>query len=80
MASAAVTSKGQITIPASVRNALGVQAGSRIEFVETTKGEFNIVLANSRVQELKGMLRKPDSPVTIENMNETIAARGATAA
>ncbi len=80
MVSAAVTSKGQITIPASVRNALGVQAGSRIEFVETTKGEFSIVLANSRVQELKGMLRKPDTPVTIENMNETIAARGATAA
>jgi AbrB family looped-hinge helix DNA binding protein len=33
MTTATLTSKGQITIPAEVREALGVAAGDRIEFV-----------------------------------------------
>ena len=37
MVSAKLTSKGQITIPANIRAALGVEAGSRLEFVETGK-------------------------------------------
>ncbi len=77
MATATVTSKGQITIPAPVRAALGLEAGSRIEFVEVEKGQYLIVAAIDEVQSLKGMLRKPHSPVSIEQMNEAIAARGA---
>jgi antitoxin PrlF len=33
MASATVTSKGQVTIPVDVRNQLGLAAGDRIEFI-----------------------------------------------
>ena len=76
MVSARLTSKGQITIPASVRAALGLDAGSRVEFVETGKGQFAIIAATDEVQALKGMLKKPARPVTIEEMNEAIAARG----
>lgn len=79
MATATVTSKGQITIPISVREALGIDTGSRIEFVETEKGKYAIVPATSSVQVLKGMLRKPDKPVSIENMNQAIAVQGAKA-
>lgn len=79
MATATVTSKGQVTIPVSVRNALGLDAGSRIEFVELQKGQYTIVAANDSVQSLKGMLRKPASPVSIEQMNDAIAVRGALA-
>jgi AbrB family looped-hinge helix DNA binding protein len=32
MSTATLTSKGQITIPAIVRSALGVEAGDRVEF------------------------------------------------
>lgn len=39
MATASVTSKGQITIPAGVRAALGLETGSRVEFVENRKGK-----------------------------------------
>ena len=77
MATATVTSKGQVTIPASVRAALGLDTGSRIEFVETDIGQYAIVAANSPVQALKGMLRKPPRPVSIEAMNEAIAAQAA---
>jgi antitoxin PrlF len=71
-----VTSKGQITIPVQVRHALGLSSGDRIEFVEVGKGEFNIVAATRSVKELKGMLRvKGAKPVSIEEMNRTIARR-----
>jgi antitoxin PrlF len=74
MAAATVTFKGQITIPARVRAALGVDAGDRIEFVEVGKGEFNIVAATRSVRELNGMLyRRGRKPVSIEEMNAAIA-------
>jgi len=74
MAAATVTSKGQITIPARVRMALGVDAGDRIEFVEVGKGEFNIVAATRSVRELNGMLyRRGRKPVSIEEMNAAVA-------
>jgi antitoxin PrlF len=74
MAAATLTSKGQITIPAQVRTALGVDAGDRIEFVEVGKGEFNIMAATRSVKELNGMLyRKGRKPVSIEEMNTAIA-------
>jgi len=74
VASATLTSKGQITVPARVRAALGLDAGDRIEFVEVGKGEFNIIAANRSVRELNGMLyREGRKPVSIEEMNAAIA-------
>ena len=76
MSTTSLTSKGQITIPAAARAALGLEAGRRIEFVEIEKGKFAIVPATNPVQALKGMLRKPATPVTIEKMRQAIAAHG----
>jgi hypothetical protein len=56
-----------------------LDTGSRIEFVETEKGQYAIVAATSPIQALKGMLRKPPRPVSIEAMNKAIAAQGAKA-
>lgn len=76
MAVATVTSKGQITIPSPVREALGLEAGDRVEFVEQGKGEFAIVAATRSVQELKGLFRgKRNKPVSIEEMNAAVARR-----
>lgn len=77
MSTATITSKGQVTIPMSVRTALGLDAGSRVEFVEFTKGQFTLVPATNHVQALKGILKKPAQPVSIETMNEAIANQGA---
>lgn len=79
MATATVTSKGQITIPAQVRASLGLDTGDRIEFVEIENGQFAIRAAVHSVTSLKGMVRKPKSPVSIEDMNEAIARQGAKA-
>jgi len=76
LATATMTSKGQITIPMPVRRALGVDAGDRIEFVETEKGQFAIIAATRSVKELKGLFRgKRSKPVSIEEMNSAIAKR-----
>ncbi|AYF47571.1 AbrB/MazE/SpoVT family DNA-binding domain-containing protein [Pseudomonas fluorescens] len=79
MATATLTSKGQITIPVQVRTALGLETGDRVEFVEMENGQFSIIAASHRVQDLKGLIRKPAEAVSIEEMNQAIAAQGAKA-
>ena len=79
MTTATLTSKGQITIPAAVRAALGVEAGDRVEFVQTASGHFELVAATQPVTALKGLVKKPKNPVTIEAMNAAIATQGARA-
>jgi AbrB family looped-hinge helix DNA binding protein len=74
MPSATLTSKGQITIPTRVRQALGLDAGDRIEFVETAKGQFSIIPSTGSVQELKGLFRgRRSKPASIVEMNQAIA-------
>lgn len=77
MSTATLTSKGQITIPAAVRASLGLETGSRVEFVEAANGQYLIVAATKPVQALKGLLRKPDTTITIAQMNQAIASSGA---
>lgn len=77
MASATITSKGQVTIPVKVRTALGLDTGDRIEFVETEDGKFAIMAATISVRKLKGMIRKPAAPVSVEEMNGAILRRAA---
>jgi AbrB family looped-hinge helix DNA binding protein len=79
MSTATVTSKGQITIPADVRQALQVEAGDRVEFLEVEPGRFEVVAATRSVTELKGMFGRAGKTVSIEEMNRTIATRGASA-
>jgi antitoxin PrlF len=79
MPTATVTSKGQITIPARVRQAMRVEAGDRVEFVEIEAGRFEVVAATRSIKELKGMFGAAAKAVSIEEMNAAIAARGASA-
>ena len=79
MTSATVTSKGQITIPARIREALHVSAGDRVEFIEVEPGRFEFVAATRSVTDLKGMFGKAKMIVSIDAMNAAIAARGASA-
>lgn len=41
MSTATLTTKRQITIPVVVRASLGLETGSRIEFVEAVNGQYN---------------------------------------
>jgi antitoxin PrlF len=73
MATASVTSKGQITIPISIREELGLTAGVRVDFIKNENGDYVIKPKKGSIMNLKGMFKWTGKPVTIEEMNETIA-------
>ena len=75
MPTAKVTSKGQITLPKEVREALGVSPGDRVEFVAEEKGAYKVVAATRDVRHIKGLVPKPAKAVTIEAMNRAVARR-----
>lgn len=79
MSTATVTSKGQITIPIDVRQALHVDAGDRVEFVQIEPGRYEVIAATQPITALKGMFGKTTKTVSIDDMNAAIAARGAAA-
>ena len=79
MTTATLTSKGQITIPAKVRQDLKVDSGDRVEFIQIAPGRYEFVAATQSITDLKGMFGRPAHPVSIDDMNKAIAKRGATA-
>lgn len=75
MSGTTLSAKGQITIPATVRVALDVDVGDRIEFVETAPGRFEVIAATLPVTALKGLITAPAEPVSIDDMNTAIRER-----
>lgn len=77
MPTAVVTSKGQVTIPLAVREKLGLDTGDRVDFIDLGNGQFALMPATEDVTALKGALRRPGSPVSVDAMNRAIRQRGA---
>lgn len=77
---ATVTSKGQVTIPQAVRDALHLKPGDRVDFVLVGPDRFEIVAGVHSVVELKGLFKaRAKRAVSIEEMNAAIAKKGASA-
>jgi AbrB family looped-hinge helix DNA binding protein len=77
MPRATVTTKGQVTIPRSIRHALKIGAGDRLDFILEAEGRVVVRPAVRDVRELKGLLRRPGrKPVSLEEMNAAIARQG----
>lgn len=75
MPASTVTSKGQITIPLEVRQHLGLKPGSRVNFVRTDDGSYELVPATGTVSALKGVVAAPNgAPVSLEAMEAAISA------
>jgi AbrB family looped-hinge helix DNA binding protein len=74
MATATITSKGQVTIPQEVRARLGVSAGDRLDFVRLEDGNYAIVPASHSIRSLRGVIPRPNSPVSLEEMEAAIEA------
>jgi antitoxin PrlF len=69
-----VTSKGQITIPKSVRQHLKLEAGSKVRFVLEEDGSTRIIPLNIPVESLAGILHRPGmKAVSLEEMEQAIA-------
>jgi len=77
MSTALVNSRGQITIPVEVRNKLGLKTGTRVWFIENENGEYVMKVKTGSIMNLRGIFKWTGKPVSIEEMNETIAQVGA---
>lgn len=77
MTAATLTSKGQLTIPKDVREALGVGPGDRVEFVQMADGNFAVIPATKSIKRLKGIIPKPMKPVSLKDMDDAIGAGAA---
>lgn len=69
-----LTIKGQTTIPKDVRARLGLHVGDRIEYVLDVEGRVLMLPATRHVDDLAGMLRRPERarPVSLEEMDAAI--------
>lgn len=73
MPTATLTSKGQITVPQSVRLALGLHTGTKVDFVPVAGG-FKVVPLRNDAPTFKGRFAgRVRKPASIEAMNEAIA-------
>jgi AbrB family looped-hinge helix DNA binding protein len=74
MATATLTSKGQLTLPKEVRLAMGVGPGDRVDFVLMDDGNFAVLPATHSIKSLKGIIGKPKKPVSLADMDKAIAS------
>ena len=73
MATATVTSKGQLTIPAEVRKRLGIHAGTRVDFVFAEDGSVQFRPKKIPFERLIGMLKVPGmKPLTPRAIDRAI--------
>ncbi len=73
---ATLTSKGQITIPHSIREKFHLRAGKRLEFKVTHEGDIRISPISLAVDDVSGILKRPGKPgFTVEEMNQALANR-----
>ncbi|MGO9437063.1 MAG: AbrB/MazE/SpoVT family DNA-binding domain-containing protein [Terracidiphilus sp.] len=73
MATASLTSKGQITIPIEVRKDLGLKTGDQLQFIKGEDGEYKLKAKTGSIQDVRGMWKWTGKPLTIEEMNDVIA-------
>lgn len=73
MPATTVTSKGQVTIPKVIRDAMGVRPGDRVRFVRRSDGTVVVEPETVDVRSLAGILKgKLKRTLTIEAMDEAI--------
>jgi len=73
---ATMTSKGQITIPRSIRNRFHLGAGNRLEFRVTKEGDIKLSPVVLTVDEVFGVLKRPGKrKFTVEQMDRALAKR-----
>jgi AbrB family looped-hinge helix DNA binding protein len=69
-----ITVKGQTTLPKPIRDHLGLKPGDRVKFFIHPDGTV-VILPTRPASALRGILKRPgQKPITIEEMDEAIAA------
>ncbi|MGE6742773.1 AbrB/MazE/SpoVT family DNA-binding domain-containing protein [Allorhizobium pseudoryzae] len=67
-----MTSKGQTTVPAEVRELLKLKPGDRIRYV-VQDGKVSLKAKNKRLRDLAGILHRPGmAPLTLGEMDDAV--------
>ncbi|OGT47264.1 MAG: hypothetical protein A3E82_06670 [Gammaproteobacteria bacterium RIFCSPHIGHO2_12_FULL_38_11] len=77
MIQATLTSKGQITIPKSIRAHLNLHTGDRLTFILNRNGQVILTTQTIDVSELFGMFdyKSKKKPLTQKDIDSAIATR-----
>jgi antitoxin PrlF len=59
-AEAKITSKGQVTVPAALRKALGVKTGDKLVFTQDAQGRFLVEARTDALAALRGIVGRQD--------------------
>jgi antitoxin PrlF len=71
---ATLTSKGQITLPKEIRDRLGLDAGSMLDFEILPDNTIMARPVRPDARRIRGLLKSPHAgPLTVEQMDEGIA-------
>jgi antitoxin PrlF len=75
MTTATLTSKGQTTIPKTIRDHLKLRVGDRIDFLIEPDGRVVLKATNTDIRALDGLLagRYQGKPVSVEEMNRSVS-------
>jgi antitoxin PrlF len=73
MPTATLTSKGQLTLPKAVRDALQVRAGDSLDFTPGADGAFRVDVRREDPRDLAGILRRKGlRQVSVRGMDRAI--------
>lgn len=72
MATATITSKGQITIPRKVREHLRLAAGDKVDFIIEADGSVQVRPLTGSARELYGFLRRPGRALSVREMDQAL--------
>ena len=76
MAETMLEEDGHLLLPQEIREHLHLHPGDRLNIVIQNNGDV-VIKSNLRdVRDLKGILRPPSKPVSIEDMKQAIRLRG----
>ena len=73
---ATLTSKGQITLPKEIRDRLGLDAGSLLDFQILEDDTITVRQVQPDARRIRGLLKSPhDTPLTVQQMDEAVSRR-----
>ena len=77
---ATITSKGQITLPVSVRRALKIKTGDKLDLVVTEDGEIRGKPISSSLSALADVLPPAKRTLSLEEMDAAISGEASSGA
>lgn len=71
---ATLTSRGQITLPREIRERLGLDAGSMLDFQLLDDNTITARMVQPDARRIRGLLKSPHAePLTVEQMDEAVS-------